>query len=255
MATTNSSGTATTTFSSGSLESGATGVNITATVAGTSISDNVKIVITDRPGSIVLGRSTLIIPSGDGTAYSQTVRVQVADNNGNPVANKKVYLKLWPTYYYMGYWAKSPSTGKCTTFYTNWTSAAAAANFESCDQPYYHVNEDLNMNLALDGGEDDGPMGTGDGFLTPPNSAVGSVPANVTTDATGTATFEITYLKLYAQWVRAHLEASTSVQMTENLASLNWLLDLSAADAAQCEGTIAVFDSPFGHAYSCNPPF
>lgn len=242
-ATTNSTGTITSTFSSGALETGGTGVRVTATVAGTSISDYVDIVITNRPGSITLGLSTKIIPSADNTSYSHQIRAQLADVGGNGVPNTKIYLKLWPMGYLHGYWAKDPVTDKCGYYYTNWPS-------DECNRSYYQPNEDLNMNLALDSGEDAGPMGRPDSFLTPPNTAAGTVPASVTTDANGVATFEITYLKMYATWVAVHLEASSSVQMTESKASLKWVLGVSTEDADACEAG-GVFDSPFGYT-SCN---
>ncbi len=251
IATTDSSGLARTTFYSGTRESGSGGVRITATVAGTSISDFVDITITDRPGSIVLGPSTGL--SGTDIYYEQEIVVMAADANGNPVANKTIYLKLWPTWYWMGYWTvTSADDPKCMRHDTEWPySGIVPMPVTDCVNPPFHINEDVNMNLSLDASEDDGPMNVPDGFLTPPNSAAGTIPASVITDATGKASFTITYLKFYASWIHAHLEASTSVQMTESLATLDWRLSVTAEDAADCSTARKVFDSPFGYTM-CN---
>jgi hypothetical protein len=104
------------------------------------------------------------------------------------------------------------------------------------------------MNLQLDAGEDIGPMGIPDGFLTPPASAAGAVPPFVITDENGLATVEIAYLIMYAGWIMDRLTASTSALMTENQTSREWYLSATAADIDQCNG---VFDSPFGYAVDC----
>jgi len=92
-------------------------------------------------------------------------------------------------------------------------------------------------------------MGVADGFLTPPNASAGSVPSVVIADENGLASFQITYLKQYAEWVEVHLEASTSVQMDQNLTSMDWVLEVTAQDAAGC---LEVFPSPFGQT-TCPP--
>lgn len=242
LVTTDSSGTATTTFYSGTLATGGTGVRIIATVLGTGVSEYVDVVIRDQPGSVVIGLATTLINGADDTYYTQRISVQVADSNGNAVPDKDVYLKLWPTYYYYGFWAKN-ADDECQAFYTPWPAG-------TCDNPPYDANEDLNMSLGLDPLEDIGPMGIPDGHLTPPNSAAGSVPPFVTTDENGIATFDITYLKLYATWVEVRLTASTSVQMTENQTSLSWPLSILSSDADNCEDG-GTFNSPFGFVISC----
>jgi len=211
-------------------------VRITGTVAATGVSGSIDIAITDRPGSLAISRATKIMPSADNTYYTQNITVLVTDSQGNPSPNKEVYLKLWPTKYALGVWAKDIITGECGTIYTKWPDV-------TCSQPAWSINEDLNNNLALDAGEDIGPMGVADGFLTPPNAAAGSVPTSKTSDASGLASFQITYLKQYAKWIEVHLEASTAVQMDQNLTSMDWVLEVTEADTQNCQ---EVFNSPFG---------
>lgn len=253
--TTDSTGMAKTTFYSGILETGGNtnGVQITATIAGTTISKSVIIMITDRPGSIVIGPSLAL--SGTDVYYEQEIQVSAVHGDGTPAANKTIYLKLWPTYYIHGYWTvKSADDPICVDHYTSWPyiwDGISPIPAGHCANSAFEPNEDVNMNLALDAGEDTGPMGTPDQALTPPNAAAGTIPASVTTDATGYASFKIKYFKQYANWLWVHLEASTSVQMTENVATTEWQLGVTAEDTADCKSVRRVFDSPF-HYTMCN---
>ena len=238
--TTNSSGVATTTFYSGSRESGSAGVRITATIAGVGASDYVDVVIKSRPGSIVLGRANKITPSADNTYYQQQITAQVADANGNAVPNTTISLKLWPTAYYLGAQTYDIN-GVCTGYgYNHWPA---------CVGPTAQANEDTNMNLSLDPGEDVGPYDSlaadmvADGYLTPHNSAAGTVPSTITTDANGLASFQITYLKQYSMWIRARLQASVNVQGTEAQAITEWVLEPTLEDYEACQ----LFPSPFGY--------
>lgn len=241
MATTDSTGVATCTFYSGSLGSIGTGVKITATVAKSGNTDSVNITIRDLAGSIVMGRANKVSSDSSNTYYTQKITAQVSDANGNSVPNAIVSLNLWPTDYYLGAEAHS-STGSCVGyFYNSWP--------EMCAGQYAQKNEDINKNLTLDAGEDFGPFDLNrgtmypDGFLTPSNSTAGSVPATVTTDANGVATFEITYLKQYAMWVGVELTATVKVQGTETQAKMNWVLVAIEEEYDACD----LFASPFGY--------
>lgn len=238
--TTDSSGTATTTFTSGTLESGSNGITVTATVIGTGVSTSTAIVIKHLPGSIVMGRANKIIPSTDNTSYQQVITIQATGSGGNPASNAVVSLKLWPTYYYLGAQVFD-ATGSCVGYGKN--------RWPACTGNYARPNEDANMNLALDPGEDVGPydmiVGTmmPDGLLTPHNAAAGSVPATILTDADGKASFMITYLKQYSMWVQVSLQASVTVQGTENQSVMDWELEPTKEDYDACQ----LFPSPFGY--------
>ena len=221
-----------------------TGLTIDTTTLDQALEDStIRPIGTDSsPVSITIAFSNQLSSSQDGTYYTQTVAVIVTDANFNPVANREIFLKLWPVSYNHGYWARNVG-GTCQIYYTNWPSGA-------CNNSYQQLNEDINMNLIMDTGEDVGPMGLPDGFLTPPVSAAGSVPAFVITDETGLARFEIHYLKIYAAWINDNLSVSTSALMTENLATYVWTLNVTADDAAQCDGG-GVYNSPFGFVADC----
>lgn len=199
IAYTDSSGTATTTFTSGSLSSDAEGVTVRATVLGSApvLSDDVAVIIGGTAGSVVVGSATEVTTIADETAYQLAMSVVVADSNGNPVPGAQVSLSLWPYMYATGSFVADP------------------------DKEWFE-NEDLNRNLILDPGEDIRFSGE----LTPPSSSAGTIPATVTTDEFGVGTFTLTYLKSYAGYIAFELTASTLVLGSETsstfLEGLGW---------------------------------
>lgn len=235
---TNDFGKAVTTFYSGA-STDSDGVRITANIPGTAINDTIKIVVGGAAGSIVIGMGTkIIVPST--TIYSMPFSIQVSDANGNAVADAKVSLNIWPSYYMLGYRYKD-SNG-------NYQIAYEIPAGYSC---YSIPNEDTNKNLTLDSSEDVGPIVgpyshsnrflTGDGYLTPPNSAAGSVPATVTTGADGTATFNVTFLKEYSSWIEAQLTASVVVYGSETSTSYSFVLPYEEGQEKYLS------NSPFGY--------
>jgi hypothetical protein len=156
-------------------------------VIGT-IVDSIPIVIGGTAGSIMIGQGTTIKSINDETAYEVPMSVLVADSNGNPMSGIQVFLQIWPSRYATGAW-DPPVAGKCAPVPTG--------------VPF--PNEDTNKNLTLDTGEDTNL----DGQLTPPNSAAGSVPEDVTTDENGVANFKLVYLKSSAAWIEVELTATT----------------------------------------------
>ncbi|MGA9665582.1 MAG: Ig-like domain-containing protein [Gallionella sp.] len=244
-------GTAITTFTSGSLSSGGAGVQIRATVLGssplistqplyaasgvpavntTSSSYDAAITVGGTAGSVAFGLASKIIDAGStSTIYQFPFSVLVADSNGSPApAGTVVNISTWPIAWSTGApCTVDPDTATTGTFY----------------------NEDLNQNLVLDPGEDGYRRyyysgltvsgGTKDGKLTPPNSYGGTVvstnpndlPGTATTDATGLATFTLTYTKASAFWIVDRISASAVVQGTPSKGQLDWRLEASEADA------------------------
>ena len=103
------------------------------------------------------------------------------------------------------------------------------------------ANEDSNEYLILDSAEDgtrsfyfsaaSAVGGTQDGLITPPNSASGTLPGTVTTDATGLATFNLTYTKTNAIWIINRIRARTTVQGTEAVGETSFRLAALKKDA------------------------
>lgn len=225
-------GQAATAFNSGSLPSGAGGVKIRAAVPGTTVtttpSTDAAIVIGGTAGSIAFGQATVVAEGGNGTTYVYDMSVVVADVNGNPVPpGTPVNLSVWPIAW---------STG------TNCTPALTL------------LNEDVNEDLILGSGEDglridlsDTNLGAGvqDNQLTPPNSAGGTLPATVTTDASGVATFKLTYSKASAIWIVDRIRASASVQGTEAVGEIQFRLPALASDVGTDVASCKLPPSPY----------
>lgn len=250
-------GQALTTFTSGSLPSGqgASSIRIKATALGSGVSDTYDIVVGGTAGSVAIGTSTTISSNGT-TQYTMPMSVLVSDSNGNPVpAGTVVTLSAWPTYYALGAWRSStvdgthcvPTSGPDTAPLVD-TNGDGTLNNDYFGVAYFK-NEDLNRNLILDAGEDVSPGSDyagavipADGILTPPNSAAGTLPASVVTDANGVANFNLVYLKQYAAWIIVEVTASTKVQGTEATNNVQFTLPALKTDADAC----LLPDSPFG---------
>ena len=202
---TDSTGRSTSTFSSGSLSSPAEGVTVKATVVGSmpEISDTQAIVIGGTAASLVIGTATTVQSINNDTAYKLAMSVLVSDSNGNPMANTPVSLKVWPTEYATGDWVNNV-----------------------CTHTGQFLNEDLNENVILDPAEDL----NGDGQLTPPSSAAGTVFASVSTDDNGVAEFYLIYLKESACWIKDKVTASTIVLGSETQSSYEFWLGWAVGD-------------------------
>ncbi len=216
--TTDSSGIARATFTSGSLSSGGEGIEITAEVLDADkqgIKDSVEIVIGGTPGSIVIGRSTEVQSDETNTYYILPMSLLVADAGGHPVANQDVSLNNWPSEYNTGVWIPGdPCLPEITGTFPN---------------------EDQNRNMILDQGEDL----NGDVMITPPNSSAGDLPKTVTTDENGVVGFNLIYLKGYAAWIQAEIRANTIVAGTETKSVLAMILPWASGDGCYLP------DSPF----------
>lgn len=252
-------GAAPATFTSGSLSSGGAGVQIRATVVGTTIATQLiggpnttgssydkAITVGGTAGSVAFGLASKIVDAGGtSTIYSFPMSVLVADSNGNPAPQGTVVnISTWPIAW---------TTGS--------TPCLPDADNGSNQGTFY--NEDANQNLVLDPLEDgyrkyyySGTVvaggGTKDGQITPLNSYGGTVastnPADLagtaTTDATGLATFNLTYTKTSALWVIARIRAQALVQGTPAVGQLDWRLEASQADDA-LPSTCYLQPSPF----------
>ena len=221
-------GEARTTFTAGSQPSGAGGVQIRASVVNSSptVQTTTSINIGGTAGSVTFGQATVLTENSNLTAYILAMSVQVADSNGNPVPGVQVNLSVWPI-------AWSTGAGCVVDPDTMPASGVPGAGT--------FANEDSNENLILDSAEDgtrnfhfsaaSAVGGTKDSLITPPNSASGTLPGTVTTDATGLATFNLTYTKTNAIWIINRIRARTTVQGTEAVGETSFRLAALKKDA------------------------
>lgn len=231
LAYTNSSGNATATFTSGSVASISNGIVVSARIHGTAVqtgtlpsNNNVLLTVGGQALSVAFGPASVLGESTDKTLYVQAYSVQVTDANNNPVPGQIVTLRMRPVAF---------STGS------------------ACTMEATYCSEDINGNGSLDDSEDGtrtllspdlnvescpavAPLftGTRNNSLTPANSDGGGIPSTVTTNANGTAAFNLTYLKGSAFWVVNKLTATVSSNGTETSKSTVFRLVALDSDVA-----------------------
>lgn len=254
-AVSDSTGTASVTFNSGSMTSAQEGVTIRAVVQ--SIDDvyaETKLTIGNTATSIVIGTTNVVSIEFSGNpplpvGYALPISVLVVDINGNPIPNATVNLGAHSRYFYTGY-ELDP--------YDILLSKPDGPNPVKTGQ---FINEDLNRNGFLDPGEDGGatgrylgnndavwyggsegvPTDTTSGILNgrlDPGS-VASIPRSVVTDSDGLAAFELKYAKSYGNWVDIEIIATTQVFGDLSVAKMIIPLKVLYLD-------VPYPDSPFG---------
>ncbi len=245
------------TFTSGSLPSSQGGVKIRALVIGTSSPVETRdpsvvppdpqlcpicgvdaaITIGGAPASISIGQPSDFTDSADKTQYIFPMSVFVSDASGRGVSGVTVSLSVFPIA-----WSTSVSTG-----------VPLGCTFDSDDgvRRGTFFNEDANEDFILDATTedgvrkyyDDGVPATGlaptkDNKITAPPADGGVLPATVTTDANGIASYNLIYPKSSAIHVIDRIRASTIVQGTETVGELRFrlpALKIDAPDAAGCK--------------------
>ena len=242
-------------FTSGSKQSAGSGVQIRASVVGTTVEtepigvnltpsgNDASIVIGGVAGSIAFGQATVIAEDSTKANYIWPMSVLVADSNGNPVTNQTVNLSVWPIAWSTGIFCSvDPDGQRCT-------KDPITGDIVCVDGPYgTFYNEDVNENIVMDTGEDgrrfffadntdatisgipDMDAPTLDTQLTPSNSAGGTVPATVVTDANGVAGFNLTYRKQSAIWTIVRIRATTSVSGSETRGEIILQLPCTTTD-------------------------
>jgi len=232
-AVTNSNGSASTVYTS-SNTSAQDGVEVTATVKGTTITDTVSLTVADRELFIALGTGNSIL-NIDETTYNKQYSVFVTDVDSTPQANVNLTVSAIPKQYYKGFWVVVLKEGEFDHYAPFYTA--------TCD------NEDVDFDGFLTAGEDY----NGDEQLTPGNIA--NAIGEVTTDDQGRAIIDILYAEVFGNWVDIDLIVSTKVQGTEGFTQVTFNLPVSGEDISN-EGTppatFVGFDSPFGNAIDCS---
>jgi hypothetical protein len=226
--TTDANGTVVSQFIPGALTTASNGVVLSASVQGTSVAGTASLTVSGQALFISIGTGNEI-ENLNQTTYQKRFTVYVTDANGAPAGNRVVNLAVFPDLYYKGFLVKGEKV---------WDYAGGAPT-AAC------VNEDSDRNGILNTGEDI----NGDGLLTPGLPVVVS-PANVTTDASGFATFLLQYGENYAPWVSTTITARTSVGGTESVKTMGYFLAGSAADFS-ADSPPAGAVSPFGTSGSC----
>ncbi|MDQ7058022.1 MAG: Ig-like domain-containing protein [Ghiorsea sp.] len=227
-------GQVTATFTSGSLSTGAQGVDVYATVLNTAIAPAIStIVIGGAAGSVAIGAAS-VVELLSSTTYALPMSVLVADGNGNAVPNSIVTLQTTPTFFATGHWVDSDPSPTVVKYFPCRTGI--------------FPSEDLNQDAILDPGEDVPHVtltsscdiygaAIGGAVTYPVNgkmdigvSTGGTVPATVTTDANGVANFKLVYQKASAAWITDKITASVPVLGTETSSNISFVLPYAKSE-------------------------
>lgn len=233
ISTTDISGKATTTFTSGSMASDSSGVQILAEVlVGSMPTRATSVKIGGEAGSINISFGTVINSINDDTAYELPIGILVTDANGTAVNGVRVSLSAWPSEYRKGQW-EEVEPGKC--------ELRPGPGIANEDDLYL---DGRKRNLILDAGEDV----NSDGQLTPLNTAAGSLVGTVTTDSSGLASFKLVYLKTSAAWIETEITASTLVLGDQSISTYRFWLPFQAGEECKLPhspyGPYVVIEAP-----------
>ena len=233
--TTDSNGQTSVQFVPGALSTAANGVLVRATVqSNPALFSDANLTVSGNALFLSIGIASTL-QALDEVTYKKQFSVYVTDANGAPAANRAVTLSVFPLAY-----------GKGTLV---WNASAEPPTWQySATSPTICANEDINRDGILNAGEDINLNGKLD-----PGLPVVISPSTVTTDATGNATFFMSFGKNFAWWATTQITARASVGGTESSQFANYFLEMLTADA-QSPSSPANQISPFGTATVCTNP-
>lgn len=235
-ATTDAAGKASVTYTAGSSATATDGIAIRASVQGTSITTSdttapldVKLTVSG-PAMFISITSTNTISEQSNTHYALPFGIQVTSAGGIASSGAVVTLSVTPLEYYKGQYVWNGTNA--------WEAVSSAG-----DCP----NEDTDLDGVLDSGEDF----NGSGILEPGSPV--SVPAPVTTDSSGLASFSLVYGKNFAYWVKVRLKATAVVAGTESVKTEDLVVPAMSSDVnTQTKSPPGGGYSPFGIAANCD---
>lgn len=234
---TDANGQAASAYIAGPNSTGTGGVDVAASVSdssGNKITSNARITVSGQSLFLHIAYGNTIASDPSNTRYDKKFSLYVTDSNGAAVSDQIVTISVYPNKYGKGalVWGGS-----------EWLYAAPGATM--C------ANEDVLKNGILNGTNDF----NGNGKLDPGEPIVIS-PGQVKTDATGFATFTMSYGQQYTDWLyEIDLTVTGVVAGTEskNTTTLPRLWRKSS-DYLDKNITPAAANSPFGKEADCSDP-
>lgn len=221
-------------YISGPQSTANNGVQLRATVAGTSVVGPASLTVNQVALFIALGTGN-VISNLDPQTYKKDWVVYVTDSNGIAVPGVTLTIRVLPTFYRKGI-LKFDATEEA------WVYGSGAVS------PWC-ASEDTNENGVLDAGEDV----NGNGALQPGN-VISVTPGNVQTDANGRTTLSLIYAESYVPWVEVRLSVTAVVAGTESKTSTVFVVEGLASDFTNETVAPAGQTSPFGVGLSCTSP-
>lgn len=223
-------------FTPGALSTASNGVQLQATVQGTTVHGTTSLTVSSQALFISIGKGKLLGQTTD-PIYQKEFSVYVTDANGAAVPNKAVTLSIWPNTYGKGKWAVGllPSGTAAWIRTVNATCANEDVDRSGILLPGFGNNVDVNGNGKLD-----------------PGLPTVVTPSSVTTDSGGFATFYVKYGKNFGSWLDTTITARASVAGTESVQNQQWSTEVLSADVSDTASEPPFEFSPFGKSGLCS---
>jgi hypothetical protein len=246
---TDSLGRATTTYTSSAASSSTNGVQITATEVSQGLTSTETLTVANQQLFITLGTSNLLSEqTGTTTILNREFAVFVTDAFGNPASNISIQIGAQPLQPGINNLPADDTSADTKAYRKGYWQVVTVGSTEKWVQVVqaYCNTEDLDLDGILDVGEDL----NGSGRIEPGNAVY--VPNTVVTDATGYATFNVSYAKNFAYWASVELSASASVGGTESITKHKFTLTGLGSDYSDVTTEPPGFESPFGIQNACS---
>ncbi|MGH8210609.1 MAG: beta strand repeat-containing protein [Steroidobacteraceae bacterium] len=256
-AVTDVQGQAQTVYTATTTASTSNGVQVTATVQGTSIQDTASLTVGGQTVFLSLGTGNVVSANSTDTQFSVPYVIQALDSSGHAVSGVTVSLtvhSLPPSANNSGPPSYSTNSthyayAKGQWFLTGGTPAWAQGNGALNTPIVYCLNEDVNGTGIYEAAEDLNNNGKLD-----PGDVAAVTPGSITTDSTGSGNVNVTYPEDHALWVQVILTATASVNGTQSSTTAVFPLPIEASKIGSAGTSPPGVNSPYGITASCSNP-
>ena len=195
--------------------------------------------------------------SSDNIYYTAQASISVMDGSGRAVPNREVSIKSYAIEYAQGRVCLLNSSvsddSKLEETYSEQTPILLKSNWLPTEDPEYNYTLDKNADVNINS---DGTIGNGRLDPINPVAIIGGTVSNdgytFVTDSEGRADFSVRYPMRYSNWVKVRFDASTFLNGSENVQSINYILPSIVDDIKIVNSTLItpwIDDaSPFGTA-------
>lgn len=181
--------------------------------------------------------------SSDNIYYTAEASISVMDGSGRAVPNREVSIKSYAIEYAQGRVcllksSVSDKTREPETF-SELTPILLRSNWLPTEDPEYNYTLDKNADVSVN---DDGTISNGRLDPINPVAIIGGTVSDdgytFVTDSEGRADFQIRYPMRYSNWVKVRFDASTFLNGSENIQSINYVLPSIADDIRIINSTL-----------------
>jgi Bacterial Ig-like domain (group 1) len=242
-AVTNYQGQASTVYSSTGTTSQLNGVQIDASIPGTSVSGSTSLTVAGETVFLSLGTGNTI-KAYSSTQYEMPYTVQAVDAAGNPVSGVTVTFTVASVGYIKGceLWDAGAGTGTCTA--PNTPPSSGTGSWALVVEAPTDTADEYTLDGITGCAANAGVPGV-------PGEAVSTDVTSAVTGSDGTAPVNLIYPKSVAWYVAATLTATATVQGTQNSTSTTIWLPILASDVSSPTAAPPGPFSPYGIDTTC----